>query len=74
MTDMITNPDEIKAAVAKVAEGRLTLWNARLDLAISAGDSRRIDAILARHPAEAAAGGGCGCGCGCGGGSSELAQ
>ncbi len=65
---MVTlKPEEIKAAVAKVTEGRLAIWNARLELALSVNDARRVEAILAQLPGEAA-GSGCGCGCGCGGG------
>jgi hypothetical protein len=68
---MLKNADEIRAAVQKTVEGRMTIWNARLELALAQGDARKIDAVLARVPGEAAAGQGCGCGCGCGGGSVE---
>jgi hypothetical protein len=69
---MLKNQQEITAAVAKVTEGRLAIWNARLELAVSTGDAKKVDAILSRLPGEAA-GGGCGCGCGCGGGSEAFA-
>jgi hypothetical protein len=71
---MLKNAEEIKKAVANVAEGRMTVWNARLELALALGDAGKIDAILARMPAEAAGSGcGCGCGCGCGGPGSGCA-
>jgi hypothetical protein len=70
---MLKNAEEVKSAVAKVVEGRMTIWNARLELALALGDARKIDAVLARMPGEAA-GSGCGCGCGCGGGGGSVEQ
>jgi hypothetical protein len=71
---MLKNADEVKSAVQKVVEARMTIWNARLELALAQGDPRRIDAVLARVPGEADAGQGCGCGCGCGSGGGSLQQ
>ncbi len=71
---MLKNADEVRAAVAKVTDGRLTIWNARLELALSVGDARRVDAILSRLPGAAESGSGCGCGCGCGGGGGSFEQ
>ena len=58
---MLENRDEIRAAVAKIAEGRLTVWNARLDLAVRAGAVNKIDGLLAHSPV--ADGHNCDCNC-----------
>jgi hypothetical protein len=66
---MLKNVKEVREAAAKVVEGRLTVWNARLELAMSSGNAARVDAIL--DQAEGGGSGcGCGCGCGCDGGGS----
>ena len=49
---MLKNAEEVKSAAAKVVEGRMTIWNARLELALALGDARKIDAVLARMPGE----------------------
>jgi hypothetical protein len=54
--------EEVRKAVASVVESKLTIWNARLDLAIQASDVRKIDALLSHSPV--ADGGGCDCSCG----------
>ncbi len=59
---MLEKVEDVKSAVAKVVEGRLTVWNARMDLAIRLGDAAKIDSLLAHSPV--ADGGGCDCQCG----------
>jgi hypothetical protein len=71
---MLKNAEEIKTAAAGVVQGRMTIWNARLELALTQGDAREVDALLAHMPTETAGSGcGCGCGCGCGGSGSGCA-
>lgn len=36
---MIDNINEVKAAKAKIVEGSLTIWNARLDSYLKSGDT-----------------------------------
>jgi len=58
---MLKNRAEIGEAVGKIAAGRLTVWNARLDLAESANDFAKIDELLAHSPV--ADGSNCDCNC-----------
>lgn len=55
--------EECKAAKAKIVEGSLTIWNARLDSLVQTGD---IKAILNQlvNPAETGFLDNCDCGCG----------
>jgi hypothetical protein len=59
---MIEKREELRAAVVKGMEARVTVWNARLDLAIKVNDAKLIDQLLAHSPV--ADGSGCDCGCG----------
>jgi len=59
---MLEKVEEVRAAVSRGVEGRLTIWNARMDLAIRLGDAAKIDSLLAHSPV--ADGGGCDCQCG----------
>ena len=54
--------DSVKQAKAQIAEGSLTIWNARLDAMISAGDVTAAIAHM-RSPIERT-GDQCDCGCG----------
>ncbi len=58
---MLEKADDVKAAAARISEGRLTIWNARLDLAVRVGDVQKVDSLLAHSPV--ADGGGCDCQC-----------
>jgi len=55
------NKIQIQKANKDIAEGKLTLWNARLDLLLKIGDPTRIEELLAHSPV--ADGLGCDCGC-----------
>jgi len=59
---MLEKVEEVRGAVAQIVTGKMTVWNARLDLAMRANDVRMIDALLAHSPV--ADGGGCDCRCG----------
>lgn len=59
---MLEAKEEIRKAVEQASAGRVTLWNARLDLATRIGDAKLIDHLLAHSPI--ADGGGCDCHCG----------
>jgi pentatricopeptide repeat protein len=48
---MIEKLEEIKAARAKIIEGGLTIWNARLDMYSRSGDMKKLDEML-RHAAQ----------------------
>jgi len=61
-SQMLEKVDELRAAVSKVSEGRLTIWNSRLELAMRVGDANKIDQLLKHSPV--ADGGGCDCQCG----------
>ena len=57
--------EDIQEAVGKIVEGRLTVWNARLELAMRVGDVQKIDSLLAHSPVAD----GNGCDWSCGGGA-----
>ena len=59
---MIKDINDIKKAVNDAAAARVTVWNARLELAVQGGDRAKIDEILSLSPV--ADGSGCNCGCG----------
>jgi len=69
---MLEKPEEVKEAVARIVEGRLTVWNARMELAMRVGDVQKIDQLLAHSPV--ADGIGCDCGCGALGSLRDRAQ
>jgi hypothetical protein len=56
--------DDIVRAKRQVAEGQLTIWNARLDAALDAGDGRAILDVLASRVADDI--NNCGCNVQCG--------
>jgi hypothetical protein len=62
---MLDKPDEIVKAVSTISEARVTIWNARLQLAMRVGDAKLIDKLLSHSPVAD----GSGCDCGCGGAS-----
>ncbi len=58
---MLEKVEEVRGAVAKIVDGKMTIWNARLDMAVQTSDVRKIDALLAHSPV--ADGSGCDCNC-----------
>ncbi len=61
---MIERVDEVKKAKAQIVEGSLTIWNARLDTMVRAGDLR---SALAHVVSPIEWGDNCGCNVQCGG-------
>jgi hypothetical protein len=59
---MFEKHEEVRKAMANVVEAKLTVWNARMDLALQVGDVKKIDSLLSHSPV--ADGGGCDCNCG----------
>lgn len=55
---------DVRTAKAKIAEGALTIWNARLDLLERIGDAKAIYNHLVSPIDPVADGSGCDCGCG----------
>lgn len=54
---------EVKAAKAKILEGQLTIWNARLDALNRTGDAK---AVIDHMKSAAEGGDNCGCNSACG--------